>query len=270
MTCIYDIFKKNNELPKIEVEAILQFILKVDRAYLYTWPEKQLKTTELALLKTSIDKRKSGYPIAYITGEREFYSRMFTVSKSTLIPRHETERLIDVVLQLNLNKPFKKILDLGTGTGIIPITLAKELLLKKITACDISEDALKTCLINAKKHHIDIKIIKSNWFENINDHNFDLITSNPPYIESHDKHLAMGDLRFEPLTALSSGVDGLQDIAFIIEASKQYLSVSGYLVLEHGYNQAVKVQGIFKEQSFHNITTFKDHSNNDRITIGQI
>ncbi len=245
-------------------EILLGAILKKNRAYLYAYPDQIVLPEDLQLFHTLISRRAQGEPIAYLLGEKEFYSLNFKVTRDTLIPRPETEMLIDEALKL-LPSTANKILELGTGSGAIAITLAKLRPNWQIMATDISGKALKVAIDNAQRHEVNnIDFILSDWFSNIPAQKFDLIISNPPYVANLDPHL--DSLRYEPLSALQAGVHGLDDITTIIKNAPPYLINGGMLLLEHGYNQEQEVKTLLKQAKFREIETLNDLGNCPRVT----
>ena len=255
---------------RVDAEALLSHVLQKPRSYLYTWPEKILSAKQYQQFSQLCQQRLQGQPIAYLTGEKEFYSRSFKVNAHTLIPRAETELLIDLALDYLNNKNNCNILDLGTGSGIIAITLACESNNRhSIDALDCSNHALLVAKENARQHKAKVNFVHSNWFERLPHKRYQLIISNPPYIEQNDEHLQKGDLRFEPLSALASGEQGMDAIKQIIGQSKAYLDKGAMLMLEHGYNQKDRVQKHLQQQGFDAISTFQDYSQNDRVTIAR-
>ncbi|MDZ4098855.1 MAG: peptide chain release factor N(5)-glutamine methyltransferase, partial [Methylophilaceae bacterium] len=207
---------------------------------------------------------------AYITGKKEFWSRDFVVTPDVLIPRPDTEILIEIALTLIPEYQPVNIIDLGTGSGIIAITLAAERPLANIIAIDQSDAALTCAQNNAIKHQINnVRFINSNWFGNIPISRFDLIISNPPYIAEDDIHLQQGDLRFEPQSALHAKDQGLSDIKIIISEARSYLKTDGYLLIEHGYNQEQQMQKLFADANYQQITTYQDYANQPRVTLGR-
>jgi len=265
-----------SDSPKLDAELLLAFCLQKNRTYLYTWPEKVLSETEQACFEKLIQQRLLGHPIAHLTGEREFWGLNLKVTADTLIPRPDTEVLIETALEKLSTETDSKteqacsILDLGTGTGAIALALKSELQSCKVTAIDFSLPALKVAQNNAQTHHLDIHFLHSSWFQQVDPQSrFNLITSNPPYIEAQDPHLNQGDVRFEPLTALTAGNDGLDDLKIIIEQAWSFLKTKGWLMVEHGYNQATDVQNLFTQHGYQQIETIQDYGQNPRITIGQ-
>jgi release factor glutamine methyltransferase len=254
----------------LDAEVILCKVLGKERPYLRAWADQELKPAQAEAYKLLLKERQQGKPIAYITSTKEFWSRDFDVSPDVLIPRPDTELLIELSLALiPKNQPYR-IIDLGTGSGIIAITLAAECPQAHISVTDISEAALKIAKANATLHKIEhIRFYQSNWFENVPAGKFDLIVSNPPYIAENDEHLQNGDLRFEPKTALIATQQGLADIRIIAEAARDRLENGGFLLVEHGYNQEKEVQTLFKVLNYHNVRTHTDLSGQPRVTSGQ-
>jgi release factor glutamine methyltransferase len=248
-------------------EILLGFVLKKSRAYLYTYPEKPIEPDDFQLFQTLIRRRQQGEPIAYLIGEKEFYSLHFKVTPDTLIPRPETELIIDQALQL-LPDTFNKILELGTGSGAIAVTLAQLRPQWQVFATDISAAALDIAQYNAQQYQLkNIDFLLSNWFQEIPKQQFNLIISNPPYIAEQDEHLQ--DLRYEPLSALQAGERGLDDLEIIIQAASDYLCSHGYLLLEHGYDQQQAVQDLLHQAKFVKVTTVSDLAGLPRISLGQ-
>lgn len=256
-----------SESPRLDTEVLLAFVLGKNRSYLRAWNDKKLDSSIITEIESLISKRLKGIPVAYLTGTREFWSRNFFVSPDVLIPRPDTETLIEYCLnQIPKNASFN-ILDLGTGSGIIAITLANERPNAKVIAIDASLPALEIAKKNASFHDCsNVEFILSDWFSAVPDIKFDLIVSNPPYIAADDEHLKKGDVRFEPQTALIAAENGLLDIRIITEHAKKFLKLGGELVFEHGYNQAEAVQNIMR--NYGNVKTYKDLAGQSRITSG--
>lgn len=259
-----------SESAQLDSELLLCEVLNCERSHLYAYPEKELTTHHIESLNQFIALRAEGHPIAHITKQREFWSLLLHVDEHTLIPRPETEILVDAALKLIPKDSEKAVLDLGTGSGAIAIAIASERPFAKIIATDNSDKALYIAKQNAEKHTINnIHFINADWFNMENKQSYDVIVSNPPYICSDDTHLEQGDVRFEPLSALASGKDGLNDLRSIIHEAKNHLNKQGWLLVEHGYNQAKQVEQLFNENNFNSVTTIKDYSDNDRVTIGE-
>lgn len=261
------------ESPQLDAELLLSHVLQVSRTYLFTWPEKPLNTEQSVQFQRLISQRIEGQPIAYLVGEREFWGLKLQVTTDTLIPRPDTETLVDAVLALyakNKTHQAWSILDLGTGTGAIALALKSEVPDFQITAVDFSENALAVARQNAKNHQLKITFLQSDWLSALDQEaRFDCIVSNPPYIEESDPHLDQGDVRFEPTTALTSGSDGLDDIRKITHQAWSHLNPNGWLLIEHGYNQADAVASIFESSGFANIRLLTDLAGTPRVTLGQ-
>ncbi len=256
---------------KLDAEILLCSVLNCERPYVYAHPEQELSNKEIGSFNKLIPLRAEGQPVAHLINNKEFWSLSLHVTKDTLIPRPETEFLVEEVLNIIPSDLNKKILDMGTGSGAIAIAIASERPLASLTATDNSDAAIKVAKQNADAHKIEnIKFIKADWFENENIKTYDLIVSNPPYIENNDPHLEQGDVRYEPISALASGKDGLDDLRIIIRESKDHLSQQGWLLVEHGYNQGEAVKQLFIENGYVSLSTLKDYSGNDRISIGQL
>lgn len=265
----------NSHLPdspteRLDVELLLAAALNKPKSYLYTWPERVLDEQALALFNGYLARRQAGEPIAYILGCQGFWSLELQVGKQTLIPRPDTELLVEVCLSHIATDKQQRILDLGTGTGAIALAIACERPLTEVTAVDYIEDAVK--LAEQNRCHLQITnahILQSNWFSALTGQTFHIIASNPPYIAATDPHLVEGDVRFEPNTALISGQDGLDDIRLIIQQAPDYLVEEGWLFFEHGYQQAQAVQQLLSTRGFINISTARDLGGNERVTGGQ-
>lgn len=264
------ILAASSDSAALDAEILLCLTLDKERSHLRAWPDKELQPEHTARFWTLIQERQKGTPIAYITGRREFWSRDFHVTQDVLIPRPDTELLIELSLKLIPPDKLIKVIDLGTGSGIIAITLAAERPHANVSATDFSLAALRIAQLNANKHHTDnIQFYQSNWFANVPDAKFHLIVSNPPYIAEDDVHLKQGDIRFEPQTALCAGEQGLSDIKIIAETARNRLEPGGHLLIEHGYDQQHQVQTIFKDFHYDNVQTVTDLSGQPRVTYGQ-
>lgn len=261
----------NQESAKLEAEVLLCHLLKISRAQLYTWPERELTEQQAKAFFDLVSQRQQGQPIAYLTGQREFWGLELQVNSNTLIPRADTETLVDIALQKTAlySHPKLTLLDLGTGSGAIALALASELPQAEIHAIDYSNAALATAQSNAQQLNLAIQFHQGSWFDPVKDLKFDIIVSNPPYIESADPHLSQGDLRFEPSQALASGADGLDDLRVIISQAASHLNSQGWLMVEHGYNQALSVADLFKQSGYQAIELITDLAGQPRVTIGQ-
>lgn len=258
-----------SDSPTLDAEILLSFILRKDRSHLTAWPEKELDESHCQQFKVLVNKRYAGHPIAYLTGTREFWSRPFTVNTDVLIPRPDTELLIELALLALPENKTLSVLDLGTGSGAIAITLAAERPKLTVTATDASEKALTLAKENAKQLGCTtIAFHHGHWFKPLAGQHYDLIVSNPPYIAPNDPHLAQGDIRFEPQQALIADNQGLADIQIITDHARQHLKAGAPLLIEHGYDQQVRVQDLFKRFNYDKIQTHNDLAGNPRVTTG--
>ena len=255
--------------PALDAELLLAYCLGKNQTYLHTWPEKELDTTQLTCFQKLLEKRLDDYPIAYLTGEKAFWTLDLIVTPDVLIPRPETELLVEIALDRIKKIKQPKVLDLGTGTGAIALAIASERPDAKIIACDNSNAALKVAHKNTIKNNLEgqVKFIQSNWFSNIDQQKFDLIVSNPPYIAPDDPHL-LQTIRHEPQSALAAHKNGMADIELIIKNSTSYLQPQSFLIIEHGYNQAKLAQQLFAENNYNEIESFKDLNEIERLTRG--
>ncbi|MCK4711086.1 MAG: peptide chain release factor N(5)-glutamine methyltransferase [Gammaproteobacteria bacterium] len=253
----------------LDSEVLLAFCLQKNRSYLLTWPEKELSSDQLECFHELVRKRLQPQPVAYLTGSREFYSMELNTTPATLVPRPETEMLVDKVLELIAELDSPKILELGTGTGAISLALKKHAHSCEILATDISQAALKVAQSNAQKHHLDISFVESNWYQSIPQDLFDVIVSNPPYIAASDPYLGQGDLPAEPLMALSSGETGLESLKTIIQQASAFLQPAGWIVLEHGYDQQQAVTELLLEYGFREVETLRDFNDLARLTLAR-
>ncbi|GAA61598.1 methyltransferase [Pseudoalteromonas sp. BSi20652] len=259
----------SSESAKLDAQVLLLHILQKPRSYLFTWPEHVLSDEQQSQFNVFIQRRLNGEPVAHITGQREFWSLSLEVNATTLIPRPDTETLVEQALEVTV--PAKaKVLDLGTGTGAIALALGSEMPNWQIIAVDRVSDAVALATRNQQRLAINnVHVKQSNWFSELHGEKFNLIVTNPPYIESNDIHLNQGDVRFEPLSALVADDCGMSDIKQIITQSRDYLLSSGYLLIEHGFEQGEAVRHFFKKMAFVNIKTVIDFGNNDRVTLAQ-
>lgn len=260
----------HSDSAKRDAEILLQYITGHTRTFLIAFGETELNIKQQQQLEHLLARRAKGEPIAYLVEEKEFWSLAIKVSPVTLIPRADTECLVERALQLLSDKRAVKILDLGTGSGAVALALASECPQAQIVGVDISDTAIALAQLNADNLLINnVKFCKSNWFTSLPIQQFDMIVSNPPYIDEYDPHLQQGDVRFEPKTALISANQGLADIQLIIEQSRNYLANKGWLLLEHGWLQGEQVRQLFSCHQYQQVVTFQDYGGNDRITVGQ-
>jgi len=257
-----------SDTPGLDVQLILAEVLGKNTSYLYTWPEKLLTKQQAQLFDELLQRRIIGEPIAYLLGYQDFWSLRLKVSKDTLIPRPDTELLVEQALSLLADGDFR-VADLGTGTGAIALSLATERPSWKVVASDFLPAAAELARIN--RDHLklaNVNILTGSWFEPLVG-KFDLIVSNPPYIDANDEHLARGDVRFEPLTALVATHSGYKDLRDIIEGARDHLVAHGWLLLEHGFEQAEGVRHLFEASGYQAAHTVQDFGKNDRVTLAQ-
>ncbi|MBC9130772.1 peptide chain release factor N(5)-glutamine methyltransferase [Frischella sp. Ac48] len=260
---------KESESPKRDAEILLGFVTNKSRTFLMAFSETELTQSQLDSLNTCLKRRQTGEPIAYITGVKEFWSLKFQVSPSTLIPRPDTEKLVEIALEY-LPKVPCEVLDLGTGTGAITIAMATERQDCLFTAIEKNEQALILAQGNAKYNGVNnAYFLQGNWYKPIKGRKFSMIVSNPPYIDSTDIHLSQGDVRFEPRSALVADDEGLADIKVIVAGATKHLNQYGWLLIEHGWKQGEAVRTIFKQNGFQLVETHIDYSGNDRVTVGR-
>lgn len=296
----------NFDSARIEVQSLLQAVLQVNRARLLAHPEQPLNPEQYAHYAALFERRLNGEPIAYLLGEREFFGLNFKVSPATLIPRHDTELLVELALQripfFSSHRPVPagsipaangskaartgetgecghqtgrekklRILDLGTGSGAVALSIAHTRPDVEVTAVEASQDALEVAQLNAQRLNLDnVRLLQSNWFSALGTECFDLIVSNPPYIAAGDAHLSQGDLRFEPRTALASGADGLDDIRRIVAQACPHLNVGAWLLLEHGYDQAARVRVLLQQAGFTEVCSARDLAGTERVSCGMV
>lgn len=258
-------------IDRIDARMLLQHVLTVDHAFLLTYPDQVLAPQQIEDFFRLVKRRIDGIPVAYLTGERAFYDLTFKVTEAVLIPRPETELLVELALErIPVDQPLR-ILDLGTGSGAIAITLAKHRPQTQVVAIDVSADALAVSRWNAKNLQVDnLSWVMGSWFDELSAQKFDLIISNPPYVAENDPHLRQGDLRFEPQIALSAGSNGVACIRHIIEAAPKYLTNGGWLLLEHGYDQADECRQLLQHVGFSNICSYPDLAGIMRVSGGQM
>lgn len=255
--------------PRLDAELLLAHSLGKSRSYLCTWPEKQLSAEQQARFMADLQRRRQGEPVAYIIGSQGFWSLDLQVSPHTLIPRPDSELLVETSLQLLPPSPAR-ILDLGSGTGAIALALASERPAWQITGVDRIEQAVSLAQSNAQRLQLENASFQhSDWFSALWGQRYQLILSNPPYIASGDQHLSRGDLRFEPSSALVSGPDGLDDIRRIIEQAPTYLCAPGWLLLEHGFEQGAAVRALLVEAGFVEVQSRRDLAQHERISLGR-
>lgn len=259
----------DSDSPKLDAEVLLAHVLNKGRIHLLTWPEQVLTPEQQTDYFRLIEQRRSGAPVAQLTGRSEFWSLPLNVNQHTLIPRPETELLVEAALERIPTDANWEMVDLGTGSGAIALALVSERPLCTVHAVERSEEALQLARDNAKQLGLRVLFHQGSWFEPLADKQFELIISNPPYIPEQDPHLSRGDVRFEPDTALSSGKDGLDDIRHIAHAARKYLKPGAWLMLEHGYEQGQAVREILQAEGYTEIDIIRDLAGHDRIGLGR-
>lgn len=260
--------RESSDSARVDVEILLCHLLGKPRSFLFTWPEHEVPASQVQQFFDWLAQRRDGTPVAYLTGRREFYGHEFLVSADTLIPRADTETLVDAVLARLPEAQPLRIADLGTGTGAIAISLALARPHWQVEAVDFSVAILDLVQRNVSRLGAsNVRLLQSNWCARLAGP-FDAIVSNPPYIAEDDRHLAQGDVRFEPRTALTSGVDGLDDIRTIVAQAKALLAPQGLLALEHGYDQGDAVRELLAAHGYARIETLRDLNGQDRVTLG--
>ncbi|HBZ4245304.1 peptide chain release factor N(5)-glutamine methyltransferase [Klebsiella aerogenes] len=258
-----------SDSPRRDAEILLGYVTGKARTWILAFDETVLTAEQLAELEALLARRANGEPVAHLVGQREFWSLPLFVSPATLIPRPDTECLVEQAL-VRLPQTACRILDLGTGTGAIALALASERADCKVTAVDFMPDAAALAARNAAHLALNnVTVLQSDWFSALKGQRFAMIVSNPPYIDETDPHLAEGDVRFEPRTALVAADQGLADLAHIIREGRQYLLPNAYMLLEHGWKQGEAVRALFNEAGYLDVETCRDYGDNERLTLGR-
>lgn len=255
--------------PRLDAELLLAQALGKSRGYLHTWPERELEASQLECYQAALARRRTGEPVAYILGRQGFWSLDLDVASHTLIPRPDTELLVETALALLPATPLH-VLDLGTGTGAIALALACERPAWQVIGVDRVAEAVALAQGNGIRLQMaNARFAESCWFSALAGQRFQLIVSNPPYIAAADPHLSQGDVRFEPSSALVAGIDGLDDIRLIIELAPEHLLAGGWLLLEHGFDQAEAVRELLVQRGFATVESRRDLGGHQRISLGQ-
>jgi release factor glutamine methyltransferase len=257
------------QIEPLEARLLLRHVCRCTLAHLAAWPEKSLDIPAWDSFRALVERRASGEPVAYLLGEREFHGYRFVVTPAVLIPRPETELLVELALACCAAQAHAKVLDLGTGSGVLAVSLAMELDQADVTAVDCSRAALAVAAENAATHGAKINFVHGNWYEALDGEKFKLIVANPPYIAADDPHLERGDLRFEPRAALVAGASGLDDLAAIATGAPAHLEQGGYLLMEHGFDQAEAARGLLADAGFMAIASWTDLAGIERVSGGQ-
>ena len=253
---------------RLDIELLVMHVLEIDKNILYR-DDPLLTIQELEKIKKLIERRETGEPLAYLTNNIGFWNLDLYVNRKVLVPRPETEVLVQNVLEC-FNSERKAVLDLGTGSGAIGLSLAKDRPDWLVTCSDISLDALKVASINMSRNSTNVQLVNTDWLNSFQPKHFDVIVTNPPYINSSDPRIFSDGLKYEPIEALVSDSEGLGDIKKIIQQGSKILKDKGCLFLEHGYDQSDKVVDIFKSYGFSSIKSHKDLNGHDRVCVGQL
>jgi release factor glutamine methyltransferase len=257
-------------IGRLEARVLLRHVLQRDEAWLIAHGDEQLSAQYIAAYGALIARRAAGEPVAYLTGSREFYGREFAVTPAVLIPRPETELLVELALQ-RLPADGGRVLDLGAGSGCIGVTIAAERPQAQVMLVDASADALDVARSNAHRYAaLNTTLLNSDWYAAIGDARYDLIVANPPYVADGDAHLQQGDLRFEPQSALVAGADGLADIRRIVAGAPAHLLSGGWLICEHGHDQAEACTALLQQSGFIQAFTARDLAGIHRVSGGQM
>ena len=259
--------QKDLPLDPLENRILLCHALQLPRVALITQAERALTSEEAGTLAGLVQRRLDGEPIAYIVGEREFFGLPFRVSPAVLIPRPDTELIVE--LALARLAPRARLLDMGTGSGAIAVALAHTRPDATVTALDVSDAALDIAQANAAANGARVRFLRSDWYAALGEERFDLIASNPPYIASGDRHLSEGDLRFEPTGALTDHADGLSALRIIVDGACAHLEPGGWLLLEHGYDQAEAVRALLAARGFTEVQSWRDLAGIERVSGGR-
>ncbi len=258
-----------SDSPHLDAEILLARALDRPRSHLKAWPGNRPASEQLARFMELLERRLRGEPLAYILGEREFWSMRLAVTPDTLIPRPDTEILVEAALDRIPRDARCRVLDLGTGTGAIALAIRQERPLADVHASDASTAALDVARRNAEQLKLDVHFHAGAWWEPFTGWQFDVVVSNPPYIAAGDAHLERGDVRFEPQAALVAGTDGLDDIRMIVADARRFLAPGGWLLLEHGFDQAASVRELLANAGFDELRCIRDLGGNDRVSVGR-
>lgn len=259
-----------SDSPAADADCLLCAVLGCTRTWLRTWPERTLTDEQHQGLQRLAERRAAGEPIAHLLGEREFWSLPLQVSAATLIPRPDTEVLVEQALaRVPMDACGVRVLDLGTGTGAIALALKSERPGVDVWAVDRIAAACELARDNATRLALTIEVRCGRWFEPVQEKRFTLIASNPPYIDEHDPHLEQGDVRFEPRSALVAAGAGFADLQHIVAQAPEHLLPGGWLLLEHGWQQGAAVRELFLRRGFHAVATVRDYGDQERVTLGQ-
>jgi release factor glutamine methyltransferase len=260
-----------SDTPRLDAEILLSHLLRRSRAFLRAWPEHGLTSEQASRFEAMIQRRAAGEPVAYLPGTREFWSLDLKVTPDTLIPRPETERLVELVLERLPVNQFARVADLGTGTGAVALAIAGERPRCEVVATDRSGEALAVARGNSDRLGLtNVRMVQGDWCAALTNERFHVIASNPPYVRDDDPHLVRGDVRFEPRTALAAGADGLDHIRRIAAEALDHLIPGGWLLLEHGFDQGEAVASILRRAGYSDVTAYTDMGGRDRVSSGRM
>jgi release factor glutamine methyltransferase len=270
LTVAHLLLQARAQIDAVDADYLLLHVLNQPRSWLFAHASDAVSPADAAHFDALVQRRVSGEPVAYLTGSRGFWTLDLAVTPATLIPRPETELLVEQALARMPADTAVRVADLGTGSGAVALALAKERPLAQLVATDASCDALDVARGNAQRNAlVNVEFRHGDWLTPVLGERFDVIVSNPPYIADHDPHLDQGDLRFEPALALSCGVDGLDAIRMIAIAAPAHLRAGGWLLLEHGLDQGPAVRTLLRDAGFYGVKTVRDLEARDRVTLGQ-
>lgn len=258
-----------SDSPRLDAEVLLAHVLGVERTYLYTWPERPLPAAAAQRFRGLIERRATGVPVAYLTGRQEFWSLPLEVTPATLIPRPETELLVEQALARLPTGGSRTVLDLGTGSGAIALAIASERPMVRVCAVDISPEALQVAARNSKRLGLAIELLESDWYAALAGRRFDLIVANPPYIGPEEPEASQGGCRFEPRSALVAADAGLAALRHIAQHAPAHLEPGGWLLVEHGYRQGPACRALFAAAGLTAVETLPDLQGHDRLTLGR-
>jgi release factor glutamine methyltransferase len=256
-----------SESPRLDAELLLGLVLRKPRSYMHAWPEQRLSVPQAEAYEVLLRRRFCGEPIAYMTGIREFWSMPLRVTPQVLVPRAETELLVERALErLESDKPVR-VLDLGAGSGAVSLAIARERPNASVVGVDISSSALEIARLNARLQRLpNVEFRESNWFDAVRGEKFNVVVGNPPYVAVDDPHLECGDARYEPRLALEAGIGGMECFRAIIDRAHNYIIRQGWLLLEHGPEQHIPLRRLLEAQHYYDITVHKDAAGHDRVT----
>lgn len=261
------ILRAVSDSPRLEAELLMGLVLRKPRSFLHAWPEQQLSETDAERYEALLRQRFSGDPIAYMTGIREFWSMPLKVTQNVLIPRAETELLVEKALLKLPEDEDLRVLDLGTGSGAVSLAIARERPRASVVGVDISLAALEVARFNARLQKIsNVEFRESDWFDAVRGEKFHVVVGNPPYVAEDDPHLVQGDARFEPRIALDAGPGGMDAFRAIFDRAHNYIVRQGWLLLEHGPTQHLPLRRLLEAQHYHDIAIHKDAAGHDRVT----